>query len=40
MSVRDILIHPEPRLRKVAAVVPAVDDGIMALAGDMLDTMY
>jgi peptide deformylase len=40
MAIRSILIHPDPRLRKVAARVEAVDDGIRALAGDMLATMY
>jgi peptide deformylase len=40
MSVRQILIHPEPRLRKVAAPVASVDDDIRALADDMLMTMY
>ncbi len=40
MALRPILIHPDPRLRKVAAPVGAVDDGIRALAEDMLATMY
>jgi peptide deformylase len=40
MSLRPILIHPEPRLRKVAAPVETVDAGIRALAEDMLATMY
>ena len=40
MGVRPILIHPDPRLRKVAARVEAVDDGVRALAEDMLATMY
>jgi peptide deformylase len=40
MSVRPILIHPDPRLRKVAEPVAATDDGLRALASDMLETMY
>jgi len=40
MAIRSILIHPDPRLRKPAASVEAVDDEIRALAGDMLATMY
>lgn len=40
MGVRSILIHPDPRLRKVAARVEVVDDGVRALAEDMLATMY
>jgi peptide deformylase len=40
MAVRPILIHPEPRLRKVAAAVEAGDPDIAALARDMLATMY
>ena len=40
MAIRPILIHPDPRLRRVAAPVEAVDDGLRALAADMLATMY
>ena len=40
MAIRDILIHPDPRLRKAAAPVEALDDGVRALAADMLETMY
>lgn len=40
MTVRPILIVPDPRLRKAAAPVVAVDDSLRALAADMLDTMY
>lgn len=40
MSLRPILILPEPRLRKVAAPVAAVDDALHALSEDMLATMY
>ena len=40
MAIREILIHPDPRLRRVAAPVEAVDDGLRALAADMLATMY
>jgi peptide deformylase len=40
MAIRPILVHPDPRLRKPAAPVAAVDDGVRALAADMLATMY
>jgi peptide deformylase len=40
MAIRPILIHPDPRLRKVAAPVEAVDEAVRALAADMLATMY
>ena len=40
MAIRPILIHPDPRLRKAAGPVEAVDDGVRALAADMLATMY
>ncbi|PZQ52685.1 MAG: peptide deformylase [Rhodovulum sulfidophilum] len=39
-SLRPILIHPDPRLRKVAAPVRGVDAGLRQLADDMLATMY
>jgi peptide deformylase len=37
---RTILIHPDPRLKKVCAAVPDVSDAMRALADDMLETMY
>ena len=40
MTLRPILLHPDPRLKKVATPVGAVDDDIRKLAEDMLDTMY
>ena len=40
MSLRPILIHPDPRLRKACEPVPKVTDEIRALAEDMLQTMY
>ncbi|KPQ07313.1 MAG: peptide deformylase Def [Rhodobacteraceae bacterium HLUCCA12] len=40
MSIRPILIHPDPRLKKVCPPVPAVTDEIRQLADDMLATMY
>ncbi len=40
MAKRDILILPDPVLRKVAAPVADIDDRIRALAADMLETMY
>jgi peptide deformylase len=40
MALRPILIHPDPRLRKVADPVTGVDATVRALADDMLATMY
>ena len=37
---RPILIHPDPRLKKVAPAVPDLSDDLRALADDMLETMY
>jgi len=37
---RSILIHPDPRLKKVCAPVPDLSDGLRTLADDMLETMY
>jgi peptide deformylase len=38
--LRPILIHPDPRLKKVCAPVPAITDELRRLAADMLETMY
>jgi peptide deformylase len=35
-----ILIHPDPRLKKVCADVPDLSDDLRKLADDMLETMY
>ncbi|MGG7567449.1 peptide deformylase [Rhodovulum sp. DZ06] len=40
MTLRPILIHPDPRLKKVCDPVAAVDDDLRALIDDMLETMY
>ena len=40
MTLRSILIHPDPRLKKVCAPVERVSTEIGALAEDMLQTMY
>ena len=37
---RPILIHPDPRLKKVCAPVTDITDELRALADDMLETMY
>lgn len=39
-SLRPILIHPDPRLKKVCAPVARITPEIEALADDMLATMY
>jgi len=38
--VLDILEYPDPRLRKVATAVPAVDEDIRKLVRDLAETMY
>ncbi len=38
--IRPILIHPDPRLKKVCAPVGDLSDELRALAADMLETMY
>ncbi|MEJ8562725.1 peptide deformylase [Yoonia sp. GPGPB17] len=40
MALRNILIHPDPRLKKVATPVASVNDDLRRLADDMLETMY
>ncbi len=40
MTKRAILIHPDPRLKKVSAPVPDLSDDLRRLADDMLATMY
>tara|TARA_B100000575_G_scaffold286842_1_gene284184 strand:- start:786 stop:1289 length:504 start_codon:yes stop_codon:yes gene_type:complete len=40
MSLLNILLHPDPRLRTRAAVVSAFDATLATLAEDMLQTMY
>ncbi|MGB7271223.1 MAG: peptide deformylase [Albidovulum sp.] len=40
MSIRDILMHPDPRLKKPCDLVTEVTDDLRAVAADMLETMY
>ena len=40
MTLRNILIHPDPRLKKVATPIASITDEIRRLADDMLETMY
>jgi peptide deformylase len=40
MTKRTILIHPDPRLKAVAAAVPDASDAIRSLVNDMFETMY
>jgi peptide deformylase len=40
MSLLPILRYPDPRLKKVAAKVDRVDDGIRKLINDMAETLY
>ena len=40
MALRDILVVPDPILKKISARVDVVDDDLRALMDDMLETMY
>ena len=40
MALREILVVPDPVLKKISAPVEAVDDALRALMDDMLETMY
>ena len=40
MTIRSILLHPDPRLKKVTDPVARITPEIEALAADMLATMY
>ncbi len=40
MTIREILVYPDPRLREVASAVEQVDDEIRTLIDDMAETMY
>jgi peptide deformylase len=40
MSIRPILIAPEPRLKAISRPVEVVDGAVKALMHDMLDSMY
>lgn len=40
MALRNILIHPDPRLKKAVAPVTDITKDVERLADDMLETMY
>lgn len=40
MALKQILLHPDPRLKKVTSPVTKVTDDLRRLADDMLETMY
>ncbi|MBW7922295.1 MAG: peptide deformylase [Rubellimicrobium sp.] len=40
MSLRSIILHPDPRLKTVCRPVGGIDDPLRRLADDMLETMY
>jgi peptide deformylase len=40
MALRKILVIPEPQLRRVSEPVANIDREVLALADDMLETMY
>lgn len=37
---REILIHPDPRLKKVCDPIPEITEPVRQLASEMLETMY
>ncbi|MCX7302464.1 MAG: peptide deformylase [Rhodobacterales bacterium] len=40
MTLRNIILHPDPRLKTICKPVAAVSDDLRRLADDMLATMY
>ena len=40
MSLRPILLHPDPRLKKACEPVSEITSELLTLADDMLETMY
>ena len=40
MAILDILVYPDPRLRKIAKPVKLVDDSVRQLVSNMIETMY
>src|SRR5215510_5942666 len=40
MSIKPLIILPDPKLRLVSRPVERIDDELRKFAGDMLDTMY
>jgi len=40
MSLKKILLHPDPRLKKTCEPVTTIDASLRKLAEDMLETMY
>jgi len=40
MTQRQILLHPDPRLKRMCDPVPEVTEAVAKLAEDMLETMY
>jgi len=40
MTLRSIILHPDPRLKTVCAPVSEITGDLRALADDMLETMY
>lgn len=39
MTARDLIFFPDPRLKRIASPVEVWDEGLRALAGDVLDTL-
>jgi len=40
MAILDVLIHPDPKLRKISKKIEKVDDKLSAFLDDLIETMY
>ncbi len=40
MAVLDVLIHPNPKLRKISKKIEKVDDELLTFLNDLTETMY
>ena len=40
MTIKPLIILPDPVLRQVSSPIEQVDDAVRALSTDMLETMY
>jgi len=40
MAILDVLIHPDPRLRKISEKVKSTDEGFLKFLDDLTETMY
>ncbi len=40
MTVRDIILHPDPKLKKICTPIEGITDDLRTLVEEMLETMY